>query len=401
MALETELVEARHRAEDAAAAKSEFLANMTHELRTPLNAIIGFSEVLRRSNRLAVEDKRHVSLVHDASLALLELVTSILDFSKLEAGGVELEAHAFDPAAPPRAVLDLLAGQAEAKDIWTSLETEGVIRPLVGDDGKIRQVLLNLVSNALKFTHAGGVKVRVIQSPVDQTRDLLRIEVADTGIGIPAHQIEHLFDRFTQADASVSREYGGTGLGLAICRRTIEFMGGQIGAFSEPDKGSTFWVELTLPWAESLGETVDVPAAEVPERPVRLLLVEDVAVNRELIQTLLQPFEIEIETADNGQAALDSLAARSFDLVLMDVHMPILDGLSATRTFRASNTSAARATPVVAMTANVLPEQVEKCLEAGMDDHIGKPISPAALLQAIAKWSGGRDQAQDDLKARG
>ena len=400
-ALETELVEARRRAEDAAAAKSEFLANMTHELRTPLNAIIGFSEVLRRSSRLADEDKRHVSLVHDASLALLELVTSILDFSKLEAGGVELEAHTFDPVAPPRAVLDLLAGQAEAKDIWTSLETRGEVRPLVGDDGKIRQVLLNLVSNARKSTHAGGVTVRVVQSPVDESRDRLRIEVADTGIGIPANQIEHLFDRFTQADASVSREYGGTGLGLAICRRTIEFMGGEIGAFSEPDRGSTFWFELTLPWAETLAEAAPAPSTEAPERPVRLLLVEDVAVNRELIQTLLQPFDIEIETAEHGQAALDALGARSFDLVLMDVHMPVLDGLSATRAFRALGTTPARMTPIVAMTANVLPEQVEKCLEAGMDDHIGKPISPAALLQAISRWSEGRDPAADGLRARG
>lgn len=395
-ALETELVEARHRAEEAAAAKSDFLANMTHELRTPLNAIIGFSEVLRRSNRLANEDKRHVGLVHDASLALLELVTSILDFSKLEAGGVELESHPFDPVAPARAVLDLLAGQAEAKDIWTSLETEGQIRPLVGDDGKIRQVLLNLVSNALKFTHAGGVKVRVIQSASDDGRDLLRVEVADTGIGIPAHQIEHLFDRFTQADASVSREYGGTGLGLAICRRTIEFMGGTIGAYSEPDKGSTFWFELTLPWTESLDQTTEHATHDTPDRPLRVLLVEDVAVNRELIQTLLQPFDIEVETADNGQAALDVLSTRAFDLVLMDVHMPVLDGLSATRQFRASALPAARTTPIVAMTANVLPEQVEKCLEAGMDDHIGKPISPATLLQAIAKWSEGREAAVED-----
>ena len=400
-ALETELVEARHRAEEAAAAKSDFLANMTHELRTPLNAIVGFSEILRRSTRLAQQDKRHVALIHDASMALLELVTEILDFSKLEAGGVELETHAFDPITPARSVLDLMAGQAEARDIWTTLETQGDIRPLIGDDGKIRQVLLNLVSNALKFTHAGGVKIRVIQSALDDQRDTLRVEVADTGIGIPAHQIEHLFDRFTQADASVSREYGGTGLGLAICRRTIEFMGGQIGALSEPDRGSTFWFELTLPWAESLETTPEVVEPEAPGRPVRLLLVEDVAVNRELIQTLLHPFEIEIETADNGQAALDALAAGNFDLVLMDVHMPVMDGLTATRAFRALDTPVSRATPVVAMTANVLPEQVEKCLQAGMDDHIGKPISPGALLQAIAKWSEGRNQPDDNLQAVG
>jgi len=401
-ALEKDLVDARRRAEDAAAAKSEFLANMTHELRTPLNAIIGFAEVLRRSTRLAKEDTRHVSLIHNASLALLELVTEILDYSKLEAGGIELEAHAFDPAVPPRAVLDLMAGQAEAKDVWTSLETEGDLRPLVGDDGKIRQVLLNLVSNGLKFTHTGGVTVRVLQSPLDETTDRLRVEVIDTGIGIPAHQINHLFDRFTQADASVSRQYGGTGLGLAICRRTIECMGGDIGALSEPGKGSTFWFELTLPWTQALSEPTPVTETiETPDRPIRLLLVEDVAVNRELILTLLQPFDIDIETADNGLEALKALETQSFDLVFMDVHMPVLDGLSATRTYRDSQAPAAQTTPIVAMTANVLPDQISRCLAAGMDDHIGKPISPPTLLRAISKWSQGRDLASEDALATG
>lgn len=397
--LETQLVEARRRAEDAAAAKSDFLANMTHELRTPLNAIVGFSEILRRSDRLTQDDRRYVGLVHSASVTLLELVSGILDFSKLEAGGVELETHAFDPAAPPRAVLDLLAGQAESRDIWTSLETQGTIRPLVGDDSKIRQVLLNLVSNALKFTHAGGVTVRVQQSSSDDLHDRLRIEVADTGIGISPHQIETLFDRFTQADASVSREYGGTGLGLAICRRTIDLMGGEIGAFSEPGKGSTFWFEVTLPWTDCLEVVPEPPAPQGPEHPLRLLLVEDVAVNRELVQTLLHGFEVEIETAENGQAALEALAARRFDMVLMDVHMPILDGLSATRAFRATDTPAAQTTPVIAMTANVLPEQIEKCLEAGMDDHIGKPISPSDLLHSLAKWSEGRDRDAGKMNA--
>ena len=401
-ALEKDLVDARRRAEDAAAAKSEFLANMTHELRTPLNAIIGFSEVLRRSTRLAKEDTRHVSLIHNASLALLELVTEILDYSKLEAGGVELEAHAFDPAAPPRAVLDLMAGQAEAKDVWTSLETEGDIRPLIGDDGKIRQVLLNLVSNGLKFTHAGGVKIRVVQLPLDETTDRLRVEVIDTGIGIPAHQIDHLFDRFTQADASVSRQYGGTGLGLAICRRTIERMGGDIGALSEPGKGSTFWFELTLPWTQALSEpALATETIETPDRPIRLLLVEDVAVNRELIQTLLRPFDIDIETAENGLEALKALDAQTFDLVFMDVHMPVLDGLSATRTYRDSKAPGAQTTPIVAMTANVLPDQISRCLAAGMDDHIGKPINPGNLLRAISKWSQGREVTSEDALATG
>jgi CheY-like chemotaxis protein len=251
--------------------------------------------------------------------------------------------------------------------------------------------MLNFLSNGLKFTERGGVTVTVHQSAASDSHDRLRVEVADSGIGLSPDQIDHLFDRFTQADASVSRQYGGTGLGLAICKRTLDLMGGLIGAESRPGEGATFWFEVVLPRAE--GPIADEASAppESLERPLRLLVVEDVAVNRELILTLLRPFEVEIETAENGAQAVEAMERGAYDLVLMDVQMPVMDGLTATRAIRASGSPAAEATPIIAMTANVLPEQVQTCLAAGMDDHLGKPINPADLLAALSRWAEGRE----------
>jgi len=400
-ALETELVEARRRAEDAAAAKSDFLANMTHELRTPLNAIIGFSGVLAGSPRLIAEDARHAGLIRDASASLLELVNSVLDFSRLEAGAVELEEKPFDPVETARATAALLTQQADDKDLMIAVEVTGETSPLVGDAARIRQVLLNFLSNAIKFTAEGGVTVAVRQTSTDADHGALRIEVSDTGIGIEGDKIDNLFDRFTQADATVSRRYGGTGLGLAICKRTVELMGGQVGCESRPGQGSTFWFEVVLLRAEALIEEVEAPAPAVPDAPLRMLLVEDVAVNRELISTLLAPFDITIETAENGLLAVEAMQRGVFDLVLMDVQMPVMDGLTAARAVRALPGPHARSTPIIAMTANVLPEQVQKCLDAGMDDHLGKPISPAALLAVLSRWSAGREEAEAVLQAHG
>jgi PAS domain S-box-containing protein len=398
-AMEIELVEAKRKAEDAAAAKSDFLANMTHELRTPLNAIIGFSGVLAGSSRLTAEDARHAGLIRDASATLLELVNSVLDFSRLEAGAVELEEKPFDPVEAARATAALLTQQADDKDLMIAVEVVGETSPLVGDATRIRQVLLNFLSNAIKFTAEGGVTVAVRQTPASADHGALRIEVSDTGIGIEGGKIDNLFDRFTQADATVSRRYGGTGLGLAICKRTIELMGGEVGCESRPGQGSTFWFEVVLPRAEALIEETEAPAPAVPDAPLRMLLVEDVAVNRELISTLLAPFDVTIETAENGLLAIEAMQRGVFDLVLMDVQMPVMDGLTAARAIRALPATHAQSTPIIAMTANVLPEQVQKCLDAGMDDHLGKPISPAALLAVLSRWSAGREDAVEPAQA--
>jgi PAS domain S-box-containing protein len=399
-ALEDELKAEAARAEAAAAAKTDFLANMTHELRTPLTAILGFAGVLAQSKSLTKRDARHVRLIHDASQTLLGVVGDVLDFSKLEAGGFELDPQPFEAEAAVRAAVAIVDEQAKAKGL--ALETQiGAAPPaVVGDAPRLRQVLLNFLSNAVKFTREGAVSVRLSHELAGEACRL-RVEVSDTGIGVDAEQMAGLFNRFSQADASVSRRFGGTGLGLAICLQIVEAMGGRIGADSRPGEGSTFWFEVALPLARDWtgeGAKGEAPGLAL-ERPIRALLVEDNAVNRELIATLLSPFDIELETACDGAEAVDAAAARCFDVILMDVQMPVMDGLAATRRIRALPDRAAAATPIIAMTANVLPEQVARCHEAGMDDHLGKPINLPALLAALDRWTTPRED-QEDAEAK-
>jgi len=384
--LEGELVDALTKSEAAAAAKADFLANMTHELRTPLNAIIGFSGVLKTSKSLTDLDARHVGLIQDASATLLSVVSDVLDYSKLEAGGFELDPQPFDPAELARSVAAIVDHQAQAKGLSLSVLDDGIDRVMVGDAPRLRQVLLNFLSNALKFTHNGAVELAVAQQ-LHQDGGRLRMEVHDTGIGIPADQIDAVFMRFTQADASISRQFGGTGLGLAISKQIIEKMGGEIGATSTAGQGSTFWFEVPLPLAdEARAAAAPRHTPEDFDRPMRVLLVDDNAVNRELVAALLSAFNVEIDTAVDGAQAIEAYSRERYDIVLMDVQMPVMDGLSATLRIRALET-ADRRTPIIAMTANVLPEQIERCREAGMDDHLGKPISPARLLETLARWT--------------
>ena len=397
--LELELMAAAEQAEAAAAAKADFLANMTHELRTPLTAIIGFSDVLRQKGELQGADARYVGLIHDASATLLSVVNSVLDFSKLEAGGFDPEASPFCAQAMARSMSALVDDQARAKGLSFELKAEGADTLLLGDAPRLGQVLLNFLSNAIKFTQSGGIEVRVNQSGEGQTRRL-RVEVRDSGIGIPEADVGLVFGRFTQADASVSRRFGGTGLGLAIAKRVIEHMGGAIGAESRPGQGSTFWFELDLPVAGAAAAPHDhvMTAAETDDdaRPPRLLVVEDNPVNRELLGVLLGVTGADVHMAVNGVEAIEMMQAMRYDLVLMDVQMPVMDGLTATARIRAFADRDAAATPIVAMTANVLPEQVERCRAAGMNDHIGKPIDPARLFGAIAKWAAPRDDDAQD-----
>ena len=398
-ALQLELVQALDEARDALAVKSDFLANMTHELRTPLNAIVGFSGLLRNSDALTPPDRRSVTLIHDASQTLLGVVNDVLDFSRLEAGAVEFDQSPFDPVQVAESTLQLLSGQAAEKGLSLSLQAEGLAGPLLGDAPRLRQVLLNFLSNAVKFTPRGRIELVVRQDEDPQGRRL-HVAVRDQGIGVPADQIDSIFGRFTQSDASVSRRFGGTGLGLAISKRIIDGLGGRIGVESAPGQGSTFWFEVVLP----LSAGVDAGASAGPEESdlnpaMRLLVVDDNAVNRELICALLAPFDIEIETAADGVEAVEQAALRDYDIILMDVQMPNLDGLSATARIRAA-APAGRRTPIIAMTANVLPEQVARCLDAGMDDHLGKPINAAALLETLSRWSNPEADANADAPER-
>jgi PAS domain S-box-containing protein len=394
-ALEEELKETAVRAEAAAAAKSDFLANMTHELRTPLTAILGFADVLRQSTSLTGRDARHARLIHDASQTLLGVVGDVLDYSKLEAGAFELDPRPFDPEAAVQATTEIVAGQAKAKGLALTTRVAPGAPAVLGDAARLRQVLLNFLSNAVKFTREGAIDV-ALSHRTEGERCHLRVEVRDTGIGIEADQIGTLFSRFTQADASVSRQFGGTGLGLAISKQIIEVMGGRIGAESRLGEGSTFWFEVELPLAHGWTAAAEPEAAEARlERPIRALVVEDNPVNRELIATLLSPFDIEIDMACDGAEAVEAVAGKRYDVVLMDMQMPVMDGLAATRRIRALPDREAAATPIVAMTANVLPEQVARCREAGMDDHLGKPINLPQLLAALDRWSRPRDQAAE------
>jgi len=400
--MERELVDARERAEAGAAAKADFLANMSHELRTPLNAIIGFSGVLKDSGELSERDARHARLISEASGALLLVVNDVLDFSKLESGAFELDPRPCDPMALALSAAMLVEPQAKARGLTLEIVGAGENPRLLADGPRLRQVLLNLLSNALKFTPEGGVTVQVEQcpAPISDSGDApagarrLRIAVSDTGIGISEDKLEAVFERFNQADVSVSRRFGGTGLGLAICKRIIELMGGWIGVESRADEGSTFWFEIDLPLAPAAAEAAEDEAeAAVLERPLRVLLTEDVDVNRELVRVMLEPFDIDLETAVNGVEAIEAVMRSAYDLVLMDVQMPVMDGLTAVARIRELEDPDQPRLPIIAMTANVLPEQVTRCLEAGMDGHIGKPINPTELLETIAAWTGGTEEA--------
>ncbi|MES2860854.1 MAG: PAS domain S-box protein [Pseudomonadota bacterium] len=380
-ALEEALIAARDVAQAAATAKSEFLANMSHELRTPLTSIIGFSGLLQASEALPETERRFADRIGTASDALLSVINDILDYSKLEAGAVGLDPVAFDPADMARGAAAMLEAQCDAKGLTLTLEIDPELPDaIMGDEGRLRQVALNFLSNAVKFTGSGEVRLAMGMSG-----DRLRVAVADSGIGIAPDKIDALFERFTQADASTTRVYGGTGLGLAISRRLIEMMGGEIGATSELGQGSVFWFEVPLVAAEAVGSLEAEPAATLSAE-LRILMADDAAANRELVRIMLEPWGVRLDTVNDGAEAVQAVASGAYDVVLMDVHMPVMDGMDATRHIRAMGGSLAM-TPILALTANIQPEQVEACREAGMDGHVGKPIHIAALVEALARVS--------------
>ncbi len=390
--LEEELKAKTFAAQAASEAKSQFLANMSHEIRTPLTGIIGFAELLEAADGLPTSAKQYVDRISTSGHALLSIVNDVLDFSKLEAGQVEIDPQPFSPSAFLNETTDLIRDRASRKGLEVILKGERALPALlVADSARLRQILLNLLTNAVKFTTTGAITVDVSYAGGGE---LLTIAVHDTGVGVPPDLANRLFRRFSQVDGSNTRQHGGSGLGLAISKGLAELMGGEIGVESQPGVGSTFWFTISAQVADAPQEIVQIEAQEeAVVGQTRILLVDDVANNRDLVMAMLAAFDIQFVEACNGSEAVAASLRCPFDLILMDLQMPGMDGLAATAAIRANSELNAQ-TPILALSANVLPQQIDACLKAGMNDHIGKPINLKELLSKIAWWTS--EAAQSD-----
>jgi signal transduction histidine kinase len=406
--LEALVEERTHKAEAANRAKSAFLANMSHEIRTPLNAITGMVHLLLRDSSDAQARKR-LRIVSDAAAHLLHLLDDVLDLSKIESGKLTLEHIPFDLDTLLARALDLMADRARAKGLVLKLDNTATGAQLLGDPTRLSQALINLLGNAIKFTETGSVELHCQLDRSQPAAPVLRLAVRDTGIGIAPSRLEAIFNAFEQADGSTTRRYGGSGLGLAITRHLVDLMQGELGVHSTEGQGSMFWFTARLrpalagdaqaaaPGAGLLNSRLSAPVREDPTAEVRLrreqagarvLLAEDNPVNQMLACELLRSTGLVVDAVDNGQDAVDHAARQRYALILMDVQMPGLDGLEATKAIRRLPGMAQ--IPVLAMTANAYDEDRAACLAAGMNDHIAKPVMPQQLYERLLHWMGPR-----------